>query len=207
VDTFPASSRSTFRDAAATVADLVGRVPAEAWSGPGLGVWDLRALVGHTSRSLVTVATYFAQRTPAVEVPSPEAYYTAIAQAGAAGGEAVAERGRAAGAALGDEPSAAFRTLLDAASAALDQVADDDVVPTIMGGMRVADYLPTRTFELVVHGGDIGIATGLDVAFGSAALAEASSLAARVAVELGRGPALLAAMTGRASLPEGFSVV
>jgi hypothetical protein len=207
VDTFPASSRSTFLDAAATVADLVDRVPSDSWSGAGLGVWDLRALVGHTSRSLVTVATYFAERAPAVDVPSSEAYYTAIAQAGAAGGEAVAERGRAAGAALGDEPAATFRALLGEASAALGRVADDDVVPTIMGGMRVEDYLPTRTFELVVHGGDIGTVTGLDVAFGSPALAEAASLAARVAVELGRGPALLAALTGRASLPEGFSVV
>ena len=29
--------------------------PADRWDGPGLGEWDLRSLVGHTSRSLITV--------------------------------------------------------------------------------------------------------------------------------------------------------
>jgi hypothetical protein len=38
-------------------------------------------------------------------------------------------------------------------------------------------------------------------------LAEAAALAARTAVELGRGPTVLAALTGRGVLPPGFSVV
>ena len=49
--------RTTFLAAAGTVADLVDAIPDTAWDGPGLGEWDLRALVGHTSRSLVTVVT------------------------------------------------------------------------------------------------------------------------------------------------------
>jgi hypothetical protein len=43
--------------------------------------------------------------------------------------------------------------------------------------------------------------------FAPTVLAEAVTLAARVAVELGQGPTLLAALTGRASLPSGFSMV
>ncbi len=199
--------RAAFLGAAATVADLVARVPDGAWDGPGLGVWDLRALVGHTGRSLITVATYLAQRAPAVEIASPEAYYVAVARTGGANTAAVAERGRAAGAALGDDPATAFRALLDDAADALRRADDDDVVPTAAGGMRVADYLPTRTFELAVHGADIAAATGLPVAFAPEVLAHAAVLAARTAVELGRGPALLAALTGRAPLPPGFSVV
>jgi len=200
-------ARAVFLDAAATVADLVARIPAGAWDGPGLGVWDLRALVGHTSRSLVTVSTYLAQRAPAVEVPTPEAYYAAIARTGGATGEAVAQRGIAAGAALGDDPAAAFRALRDDAADVLGRTGDDEVVPTVAGGMRVRDYLPTRIFELAVHGADIGAATGLPVAFAPAVLADAAVLAARVSVELGRGPELLAALTGRGALPPGFSVV
>ena len=53
--------RITFLAAAGTVADLVDAIPDTGWDGPGLGVWDLRALVGHTSRSLVTVITYLGQ--------------------------------------------------------------------------------------------------------------------------------------------------
>jgi Mycothiol maleylpyruvate isomerase N-terminal domain len=207
VDADPDGVRPTFLAAAATVADLVGRIPADAWDGPGLGAWDLRALVGHTSRALVTVVTYLARTAAAEEVPTAEAYFVRAAGAGGADPAAVAQRGRDAGAALGDDPAAAFRALVDDATAALHGVGDDDLVPTVAGGMRVAAYLPTRTFELVVHGGDVAAATGLTVAFAPAVLAEASALAARVAVALGHGPALLAALTGRAPLPAGFSVV
>src|SRR5690349_1073421 len=108
----PPTSRATFLDAAATVAGLVDRIPSDAWTGPGLGAWDLRALVGHTSRALITVSTYLAQRAPAVDLPSPEAYYASLARAGGGDSAAVAERGRAAGAALGDDPAAAFRAHL-----------------------------------------------------------------------------------------------
>lgn len=200
-------SRTTFLDAAATVADLVDRVPPDAWSGPGLGVWDLRALVGHTSRSLITVATYVDRPAAAEDVATPEAYYALLTRTGAANTEAVAERGREAGAALGDDPAAAFRALLRTAADALDRAANDDVIETAAGGMRVVAYLPTRTFELVVHGGDVASATGLPVAFAAPVLAEAAGLAARIAVELGNGPALLAALTGRVALPPGFSIV
>jgi hypothetical protein len=46
-----------FEEAAQAFVDLVGRVRGD-WDRPGLGVWDLRALVGHTARALVTVTTY-----------------------------------------------------------------------------------------------------------------------------------------------------
>ena len=78
--------------------------------------------------------------------------------------------------------------LLADATAALDGAADDDLLTTIAGGMRLAAYLPTRTFELAVHGADIAAATGLPVTFPPAVLAEAAALAARTAVELGQRP-------------------
>ena len=201
------SPRTTFLDAAATVADLVDGIPPDAFDGPGLGEWDLRALVGHTGRSLITVTTYLAQRAPAVDVATPEAYYVAVHRAGGANSAAITERGRAAGAALGGDTAAAFRAWLTEATATLEGAGDDDVVPTAAGGMRVVDYLPTRTFELAVHGGDVAAATGLAVAFAAPVLAEVAALAARTAVALGHGPALLAALTGRTPLPPGLSVV
>ena len=83
----------------------------------------------------------------------------------------------------------------------------DYVLETVAGSMRLGDYLPTRTFELVVHGLDIGRATGTDPAYPDEVLADAAALAAQVAVRTGRGPDLLLALTGRAPLPTGFSVV
>ena len=159
------SPRSTFLAAATVVADTVDLIPSTAWDGPGLGVWDLRALVGHTSRSLITVVEYLGRPAAAEEVATPEAYYAKVAGFAAADPAAVVERGRAAGAALGDDPAAAFRARLADAAAALDGAGDDDLLTTLVGGMRLAAYLPTRTFELAVHGTDIAAATGLVVAF------------------------------------------
>ena len=56
-------SSSVFASAAAAFARLVRAIPETSWDGPGLGDWDMRALVGHTSRSLVTVSEYL--RAPA----------------------------------------------------------------------------------------------------------------------------------------------
>jgi uncharacterized protein (TIGR03083 family) len=200
-------SRATFLAAADVVADAVDRIPPTAWDGPGLGVWDLRALVGHTSRSLVTVVEYLAQPADAVDVATPEAYYVVVARLAGADPAAVVERGRAAGAALGDDPAAGFRARRDAAAAVLEHAGDEDLLTTLAGGMRLAAYLPTRTFELAVHGADIASATGIPVAFPPPVLVESVTLAARIAVQRGDGPGVLAALTGRAALPPGFSVV
>jgi hypothetical protein len=67
--------------------------------------------------------------------------------------------------------------------------------------------VPTRTVELVVHGLDIAAAVGVPAEFSRSALAEAAAVLSRTGVELGQGPDLLAALTGRAGLPSGFSTV
>ena len=81
------------------------------------------------------------------------------------------------------------------------------MLTTIAGGMRLEEYLRTRTFELVVHGLDLGEASGIAPAFAQEALVDATTLAAEVAALTGRAPELLLAVTGRGALPEGFSVV
>src|SRR5437773_11848423 len=97
-------SRTAFADAAGwfvRTAALVG----DRWDRPGLGEWDVRALVGHTSRALVTVETYLARPALAVEVASATGYFRATRAAAA--DPAVAARGRDAGIALGSDPAAA----------------------------------------------------------------------------------------------------
>ncbi len=86
-------------------------------------------------------------------------YYVATRQIAA--GPAVAQRGRDAGQALGDDPVAAVAQI---ASRVLPLVAGLDgteLLTTIAGGMRIADYLPTRVFELVVHTADLAVALGV----------------------------------------------
>jgi uncharacterized protein (TIGR03083 family) len=204
-----ADTRATFAEAADAFVGLAGRIPRPAYDGPGLGDWDLRALVGHTSRSLVTVATYLAERADAVEVESAAAYYVAVSRIAAVDADgAIHRRGVEAGQALGDDPVTALREWRAAAEAALDRLGSEDAaVPTAGGGMRVSDYLPTRTFELTVHALDIATAVGLDHETPPGPLAESVRLAADSAVALGLGEDVLLALTGRRPLPPGASVV
>ena len=197
-------SYDNFAEAAHAYAGLVRRIPDEAWDRPGLGEWTVRDLVGHTSRSLSTVETYLGGSTAHEDVTSPAEYYRL---AGSVDPASVAERGREAGRALGSEPSPFVDDLV---ARVLPRVADaaDPVIGTALGGMRLSQYLPTRTFELVVHGLDISSATELPPpAYSEAVLNEVVTLAATAAVRLGRGSEVLLALTGRGSLPAGFSVV
>ena len=196
----------TFAAAARSASDAIAQIPANAWDGPGLGEWTVRDLVGHTSRSLVTVIDYLARPVAEEVVLSASAYLAAIS-GGTIDTDAVTERGRQAGRDLGDDPASRFHALVDEAVRVAEGTDPDLVVHTIVGGMRVAAYLPTRTFELCVHGLDIAAATGIPVDLPPRAVEEASALAAVAAAQRGLGPDLLLAMTGRRSLPPGFSVV
>jgi hypothetical protein len=200
----PDGPAGTYLGAVGSFAALVASLPASL-PGPGLGEWDLRALVGHTSRSLVTVIEYAGQSASTVELDSAAAYVVAAGEAVASGGSGVTERGVAAGAALGDDPAGHVRALADQVGAVLADVDLDRVVPTFAGGMRLRDYLPTRTFELVVHGLDIAAAVPARWTPPTVALHAAVTLAGDVAVLRGEGTILLRLVTGRE--PGGFSIV
>ena len=198
-------SRDAFLSAADSYVAQVARIPIADL--PGLGDWDLRALVGHTSRSLVTVDTYLGQPATQAAVASAAHYYLAIAGALGAGGAEIVERGRQAGVALGDDPASYVAALAGRVREKLEAYDAAYLLTTIAGGMRLDEYLRTRTFELVVHGLDIGAASGLDPAFEQQPLVDAATLAAEVAALSGSAPDLLLAATGRRPLPEGFSIV
>ncbi|WP_229072875.1 maleylpyruvate isomerase N-terminal domain-containing protein [Actinoplanes sp. DH11] len=204
--------RRTYRSAAIAFTDLVSRIPPDRLDGPGLGDWTLRDLLGHTvSSALRQVPDVLAQRAPMLVVPGPEWYFAAARTAPEAvvraARAASADDARSTGKALGDRPADAVGAFVGRATGALAAATDDDLVATPAGGMRVADWLPTRTFELVVHGSDAAVAAGVPITFDQDTLTEAAALAARTAVAVGDGPAALRALTGRGPLPPGFSVV
>ena len=197
-------ARRAFTDAAqwfVRTTALVGN----RWDEPGLGEWDLRALVGHTSRSLLTVETYLAHPAATVEIASAPDYFRAIRAASV--GPAVAARGRDAGTALGADPAAAVAEIAERVIALVGTHDGTALVTTIAGGMRLADYLPTRTFELTVHTADLATALGTPLDVPRAAAAQALQLIADLAVADGLAGPLLLAATGRPGLPAGFSVL
>ncbi|CAA0114935.1 Uncharacterised protein [Mycolicibacterium vanbaalenii] len=200
--------RVVFASAADSFAALVRRIPDGCWDGPGLGDWDLRSLVGHTSRSLVTVSSYLQTAAEREDVLDAADYYAKIRDVAAGmASSAIVERGRQAGRDLGADPAATIDTLVARVRSDLDR-AGDPLIEVIGGlGIRLDSYLPTRTFELAVHGTDIARAVGVEFVAPDEVLTEAATLAARIGVRLGHGPEVLLALTGRADLPAGFSVV
>ena len=105
--------------------------------------------------------------------------------------DAIVERGRQAGRDLGVDPAATI-------DATVERVLGDvgrgrRPAHQVIGGLgiRLHTYLPTRTFELAVHGLDIARATGLSFTLPEEVLDEATVLAARIGVATGDGETLL----------------
>lgn len=174
------------------------------WDRPGLGEWDLRALVGHTSRSLLTVETYLDRPAAAVEVASAVQYFRVTGLMAA--GPDVAQRGRDAGEALGPDPAVAVAEIADRVLGLLDPLDGTTVVTTIAGGMRLSDYLPTRTFELAVHTADVAVALGKPLDVPTTAAAQALRIVTELSVAQESVGQLLLVATGR-PVPSGFSVL
>jgi uncharacterized protein (TIGR03083 family) len=197
-------SRRAFRDAAEWFVQTVPLVGGR-WALPGLGEWDVRALVGHTSRSFLTVESYLDRPATAIDVSTAADYVRATRSI--ASGPDVAARGREAGAALGDDPAAAVAAIADRVLLLVDTRHGSELLTTVAGGMRLADYLPTRTFELAIHTADLATAIGEPLDVPPTAATQALDILTELAATGGLAGPLMLAATGRTGLPEGYSLL
>lgn len=195
-----------FEQAARAFAATVARVGPEQWEQPGLGVWSVRDLVGHTARALLTVEAYAAHPAASAVLATPADYFI---QALASIGDPalVAQRGREAGVALGTDPVMAVHEHVERVLALLPRLSGSQLIATPVGGIRVDVYLPTRTFELVVHTLDLARAIAVPFEPPASSLAASLELAADLAARRGRGAEALLALTGRGPLPAGYTVL
>ncbi len=193
-----------FVDAARAFVDQVRRLPGDVWDRPALGTWSTRTLVGHGGRSISTVIEYAAHEADDVDLPEALDYYRRASERSTPQTRAAIDtRAVVAGAALGLDPAAHLDELLADVEPVLDR-AGDWLIATPLGGMPFAEYLRTRTFELVVHGLDLAAATGVPYATPESALRRSVELAAGIAAAHGDGVDLLRSLTGRApGLPGG----
>jgi len=196
-----------FGGTATAFANVVAEIRTDQWDGPGLGEWSVRSLVGHTSRAVRTVIDYLALDEPeSVTITTAEEYYRQVSR-NAAASAAIAQRGVESGIALGDDPARAISLMIKRALVKLGEQRYDRRITVRGGSMPLQEYLHTRLFELVVHTMDIGRATGIRPAFPDGAAEETTRLAAGIAADQGRAEDVLLALTGRSSLPRGFTIV
>lgn len=199
---------AVFEGAARAFIGVLGGITPAQWDEPGLGVWTIRSLAGHTARAISTVGEYLSgQPSDTASCPDAESYFLGLHDA-TVGSDAVAARGVAAGELLGDDPRGVVASYLDRTLAAIATQPANRIL-SVVGGRTIplVEYLRTRTFELVVHTMDLARAVGLEHSLPVEAVTDTAALAARIASLGGNGEVLLLAMTGRLPLPEGFSVV
>ncbi|MBF4460954.1 MULTISPECIES: maleylpyruvate isomerase N-terminal domain-containing protein [unclassified Rathayibacter] len=203
-------SATMFDACAAAFLRLLARIGAEQWGLPGLGVWDVRGLAGHTARAILTVETYLLADEPEERTIADALDYYAALAGGVADPSAVALRGEKAGRALGERPAEAVADAVGRASALIARQRPGRLVA--VGGqaslaIELGDYLRTRVLELVVHTLDLSRATGIPAELPPAAIESCCALVGGLAARAGRGEELLLALTGRTQLAEAFSVV
>jgi uncharacterized protein (TIGR03083 family) len=135
-------------------------VPAEAWTRPALGSWNLAELVAHLIRGASRLTAYVDEPVEADEPAYDRFGYFRFDHAAAA--PDVAARAVAAAREVDAETlpalfAEAWRE--DAALAA--ELPADRLIATIRGPLRVDEYLATRVLEVTIH--HIDVRTALDL--------------------------------------------
>ena len=198
--------RETYLAAGDFFAGVVDQIAIDGFEGPALGEWCVRDLIGHTYRSFTTVLSYSAKAGDKVELERPVDYFLKIFESHA-DPKLGAELGRAAGLEIIDDPKMMVRGFAMYVKNKLDELSDDHIMATPVGGMRLIDYLPTRTFELIIHTMDLAIAVGVSDEPPKNGLETTTQILGQLAVHQGQAPGLILAATGRHVLPNGFSVL
>lgn len=203
------STRDVFERATSGFIEVVSSLHDRDWARPALGAWNVRALVGHTSRGLSTVETYLARGGGAPQVADPIDYFLALlpgrsdAEQRARQDLAIAQRGQQSGAELGQDPAGAVIQLAKRVLALVHASAANAPVGTPAGTMTLSSYLPTRSFELTVHTLDLTRAVDLPVpAVLGPAVSAACELAGRLAARRSNAADILLGILGRDIPPE-----
>lgn len=202
--------RTAYKEAMGFFVSTTSKIKPEQWDGPGLGEWTVRDLVGHTARAMLTVTQFanldaHAQPT-AAEVPSAAAYYQR-AFVGEGVNERVAERGRQTAQELGPDLPTVIARIAAETSALIDTLPDDHIFVSLIGGITLADYLPTRTVELVVHTLDLQVAIGNNDAPPRDAMRSTLVLLAELAADTPYAGRLALVATGRDAGSDAFTVL
>ncbi|MEV7592462.1 sterol carrier family protein [Streptomyces sp. NPDC089922] len=151
---------------------VAGLTPDQLARPSGLGEWSVAELAAHVAWIADSLAVGLAR--PPAAVPELTAVEWPFATASLAGKISEAARETLTGAPLPE----LYDRAAAAMAGALAENRGDRVLDLWIGDMTLADFLVTRTVELVVHTDDLNRATGLDVPIERQALAACTRLLA-----------------------------
>lgn len=198
--------RKTYLEAGEYFGGVVDQVDIDAWDDPALGEWCVRDLAGHTYRSFTTVLSYSDKPGEKVDLERPVDYFLKAFES-LSDPKQVAERGRAAGLEIIDDPRMMVRGFAMYVKNKLEELDDGHIMGTPVGGIRLIDYLPTRTFELIIHTMDLAKAVGVEAPPPERGMAATLEILGQIAHHRGQGPDVIRGVTGRGGLSNRFSVL
>lgn len=200
--------REAFKEATDFLVGVVDSVGDDEWDRPALGAWNVAQLAVHASRGASTIVDY-ASEPAELELGSAAEYYSrAMSLEGVH--EAVASRTVEQAAALEVPVAQYVREAVHEANEVLSRTPANQVLGSIVGGIRLVDYLPTRIVELVVHGIDLADALGREAEVPRSSMAITLETLGDLAVErpdLLDPTRILRAITGRGTLPESANLL
>ncbi|MEU6928137.1 sterol carrier family protein [Streptomyces sp. NPDC046374] len=178
----PAKKRARSYDSAKTraavlaqfghVRDAVLALPPAALDGPTrLGAWTVRELAGHIAWMVDSVPALLAAPEPAKQ-ELPLLDWPSVTASAA---ERIDEHTRGLGTA---DLAGLYERTREAYETAVAAAPDTRLLPVSFGAMTLADFLVTRTVELVVHTDDLSAATGVSIPYDRQALAACTRLLA-----------------------------
>ena len=169
--------------------DAVAAVPRDLYEHQWSDEWTVLDLIAHGNRANVLVVEYYERPVP---VSGPEYALP----------ENIAERARQSALDLGVEPVDGVRAASERALSVVASAPDDATVGTPFGEQALDAYLQSRAAELVLHGLDLD--SGVEPS--SEALAGCAVFLVARAIRAGMGSDVVRALSGRGTLPPGFSV-
>lgn len=184
---------TAFTAASLFFVEAVATVPSDRYGQPWSDEWLVLDLIGHGNRAHLLVVEYYERPVQPLGADDLADYLRP---------ENIARRGREATAALGDDPVGAVRSASDRALAVIASAPDSAVLGTPFGERSLDSYLPSRTAELVLHGLDLQPSLNPP----TEALADCGTYLMSQAVRSGRGADVVRALSGRGTLPPGFTV-
>lgn len=175
---------------------LVAATPRNRHGEPGLGSWSVLELIAHANRAHTTVVDYVEHPVDPRDVSAD--YFTEAA---------IRRRARRSLELLGHDPAGGVAVAAARAQRLIAASEHSTPVGSPIGAMTLAEYLPSRTAELVIHTLDLSRAVGDGSPPPAPAVHECLAYFLDLAQLRGHGTELLLALTGRVRLSEDFSLV
>jgi hypothetical protein len=153
--------RSDFDEAVAYYVQVVSEVTSEQWELPARGTQTVLQVAAQGSRPLTTTRDFLAAGADGEEIHNTVGYFVRSKPVDAETAAGIQRRGAEALERLqGGDPATIVADLAEQVLGPVHAAADDAMVGTQFGGMRLLPYLPTRTLELMTCAVEIAHAIG-----------------------------------------------